>query len=96
MGRGTARRAVEGQNGRNPANHRFEIVQNEVRGDTKNLQPPRCEPSVTRRITRGAITSLVCIAVDLDDQPSLMAIEIRDIRAGWMLPAKLKASRSSP
>jgi hypothetical protein len=72
-----------------------------IHGNPHNFNPVRLEPGVALLIALRPVAHVMTYAVELNRQPRGGAIEIEDVRADWMLPAKdrltwFTSSQSAP
>src|SRR5689334_6957298 len=100
MGRGTARSAVEGLPHvsaamRNDQPHRWLNIPSELKGgDTQNPKPPPPQPLLPFLVALRNVASLVHLAVDLDDELGVGAVEVDYIRPERVLAAELESVRT--
>ena len=96
MGRGTARRAVEGRRGqRDPVGNSVWISQHFAGGDTDHAQAVLDEKGITALIAIRPIAGEVRYAIDLDHEARRSAVEIQGIWPQRMLPPKTRAGRAA-
>ncbi len=97
VGRGTSRRLVEGQSPtREAIGDGLWIAQHVGSGDAYHSYTSRLKPCILFDILRRPLATIMRFAIDLDDQPRCVAIEIRNVRSGRVLPAKLQATGPLP
>ena len=90
MGRGTARRAVEGHSGCGDAiGCSIDVRQNFSCGDTQYRESPFGQYRVTRHVPHWTCASIVSLAVNLHDEPGAGTIKVRDKPADGMLATEL-------
>ena len=94
-GRGTARRVVEGQArpaGRNNEIYdRAQVGQYVAGGYPQDVHELASQPPVPIRVPLGLVSAIMRLAVDLDRERGVEAIEVEYIGAGGMLPSELDA-----
>jgi len=96
MGRGTARRAVEGQRRcDNCLGCGIHIGQNFGSGNMKDGQAERVQHEAAVPVMLSTIAAIMRFAVDLDNQLGVSTIEIRDVASDRMLAAKLSTTRAT-
>ena len=96
MGRGTARRAVEGQCGAEKAIGNLDGIPQHVRGRNANQDKPAlAQESLASFVPNGSIAVEVARPIDLDRELCRRTIEIEDIRTDGMLASKFDAVRVS-
>ena len=89
MGRGTARRAVEGQGGcGNRCRHGVHVSQNISGSDTKLSQAALCQGGIALCIANRPTSSIMRLTINFDDQSSISAVEVSNVASDRMLAAK--------
>jgi hypothetical protein len=98
-GRGTARRSrvVEGQArtrfGNDPAQDRIKVPENLGRRNPQRRNPATSQPGIPSRIARRSLPKTMRLAIHLDREPCIAAVEIETERTGRMLVTKLEPGR---
>ena len=99
-GRGTVRRSrmVEGQTRTglrdDASNNRVQILEHLSSRNAHRRKPALRKPRISSFIPGRLISARMGLAIDLDHQPRVAAVEVQRIRPGRMLPAELQSARS--
>ena len=80
----------------NSAHRAVAVGENDGGGETEDGQAACREPAVTRIVARRLVATPMHLAIDLDDQPGGMTIEVSRVRPGWMLSSELQPGRPRP
>jgi len=96
MGRGTARRAVEGQNGRNKGFRRGIDVRQHMRcRNTEHLQAEIGQYFIALGVSGRPTATIMRFTVNLDDQLGFGTIKVGDVASNGVLAAELRAARAT-
>jgi hypothetical protein len=60
-------------------------------GDAKNLDVSACEPGVSSFVMANLLRGVMHAAVNLDGKTCRRAIEVENVGADWVLPAKAQS-----
>lgn len=96
MGRGTARRAVEGQSGGGDCfRGSIDICKNLCGGNAQHCEAKSLKRYIALKIALRPVAAIMSLAIDFDDQLGFGAIEVGDVTSDRMLAAKLRPARAS-
>ena len=74
---------------------RIHVGQHILCGDTKDANVLGNKPGRTSFVVKHAVWFAVALAIDLDCQPRIVAIEIQDVGADRVLAAKAQARKAA-